>query len=115
MKSWYFVCDCGAKFFHAAEAADCPRCGKLLESGERMEPPWKLLTVAEAAEYLNCSARTVRKLLDSGLVSYHRCPGVRVSIQAIEAYLDLTKRTGRGPPLQVSKGQRPRLKHLRLS
>jgi hypothetical protein len=37
---WYFVCECGAKFFCQVQGVNCPRCGEVLQSRERLEPPW---------------------------------------------------------------------------
>lgn len=38
---WYFVCECGAKFFCSVEWVECPRCNQSLRSHERLEPPWR--------------------------------------------------------------------------
>lgn len=39
---WYFVCECGAKWFARHTQLMCPRCGIEIESTERKVPPWLL-------------------------------------------------------------------------
>src|SRR5260221_262315 len=36
----YFVCSCGAKFFHVYDSYICPRCGRGVESTEKLPVPW---------------------------------------------------------------------------
>lgn len=37
--TWYFDCECDARFYCAAEIVVCPRCGRLIEATQRMAPP----------------------------------------------------------------------------
>ena len=73
-----------------------------------------LFTVQEVAQRLNCSISTVYHLIESGQLPHHRCPGVRVSEEQINAYL---KASERGPTTErtpVCTGVRPRLSHIKL-
>jgi excisionase family DNA binding protein len=48
----------------------------------------KLRTIAETGEILNCSRRTVRRLIESGELRAHRIRGlIRISDADIAAYL----------------------------
>jgi hypothetical protein len=40
VKRWYFVCECGAKWFHVDQAYRCPRCGRRQTSTELLPVPW---------------------------------------------------------------------------
>ncbi len=73
-----------------------------------------MLTVTQVAVRLNCSVSTIYGLITSGRLEHHRCPGVRVSEEQLEAYLETTKR---GRRLEIPKlpRQRPRLRHISLS
>ena len=73
-----------------------------------------MLKVSQVAELLSCSAGTVYQLIETGKLGHHRCPGVRVSDEQLQAYLESTKRgpqerttARRHPPRQV-------LKHIKL-
>ncbi len=116
-KLWYFVCQCGAKFFAKENNLDCPRCGETLESTEQMEPPWtnRYLTIREAAQRLRASPRSIYGLCQRGLLVHFKLPGVgvRISEEAIEEFLKAYQRTGTGKPLRIS-GPRQKLRHLRV-
>lgn len=68
-----------------------------------------MLRVSQVANRLNCSVSTVYSLIESGLLSHYRCPGVRVSEEQLLAYVESTKReaipvtsrTARTRPTQV--------------
>ena len=73
-----------------------------------------MLKVSQVADLLNCSAATVYQLIETGKLGHHRCPGVRVSDQQIQDYLESTKR---GPRERVAAKRRPAqstLKHIKL-
>lgn len=42
-EEFYFVCDCGAKWFAMHSTLACPRCGRTHTSTERHIPPWRVL------------------------------------------------------------------------
>lgn len=114
---WYFVCEnCDCKFFHGTSPCDCPRCGETLVSRERIQPPWrtKLHTVAEAAGILNCSESTVYDLIAKGRLGSHRCPGLRISNQQIEEFLEATKQQPVARSERKASVARIRLKHVHL-
>ena len=73
-----------------------------------------MLTVTQVAQRLNCSVSTIYGLITSGRLEHHRCPGIRVSEEQLEAYLEATKR-GREPETPKLPRQRPRLRHISLS
>ena len=50
-----------------------------------------LHTVRETASILRCAESTVRTLINTEELGHHRCPGIRVSDDQIEAYLATTK------------------------
>lgn len=73
-----------------------------------------MLKVSQVAKVLNCSASTVYQLIETGKLGHHRCPGVRVSDQQIQDYLESTKR---GPLERTTARRRPAqstLKHIKL-
>jgi hypothetical protein len=40
--TWYHACSgCTAKWFAPAAEYDCPRCGLLSQTTERLSPPWQ--------------------------------------------------------------------------
>jgi len=55
---FYFVSQCGAKFFHTEETAECPRCGEQLTSREKLIPPWKCFQ--EAADRKTADAEILQ-------------------------------------------------------
>lgn len=73
----------------------------------------KLLLVAEVADRLRRSVSTVYSLLESGRLVGYRCPGWRVKLADLEAYIESTKKEPQAPP-DRSRGPMPRLKHIRL-
>lgn len=114
---WYFVCvNCNCKFFNDVSPCDCPRCGETLLSNERIRPPWdiQLFSVKEAAAILNCSESTVRNLIDTGQIGYHRCPGKKISAEQLAEYLEETKRERREPKPRKSQPHRPRLRNIKV-
>jgi len=114
---FYFVCNCGAKFFHGEAAVECPRCGEALNSSERIRPPWriKLLTVRQVAEILAISQSKVYELIEGGDLSHHRMGGaIRISEEQIQEYLEGTKQGRREPEPRKSKPPRPNLRHIKL-
>ena len=73
-----------------------------------------LLKVSEVARRLNCSVSTVYGLIERELLPYHRCPGIRVSEEQINAYLDGVRH---GPVTRREKSRpvcRPRLRDLAM-
>ncbi|MGE0760125.1 MAG: hypothetical protein AB7O38_24140 [Pirellulaceae bacterium] len=46
-EQFYFVCDCGAKWFSPRSRATCPRCGRTHTSGEILPVPWLAACVAK--------------------------------------------------------------------
>ena len=113
---FYFVCDCNAKFFNDVSPCDCPRCGETLASSERIQPPWriKLHTVAETADILKCSESTVYDLLAKEKLGSHRCPGLRISDEQLQAYLEETKRERSEQQPRQRRPRLPRLRHVKL-
>ena len=73
-----------------------------------------LFKVQEVAQRLNCSISTVYSLIESGRLPHYRCPGVRVSEEQINAYLNDTKREQLESVSPKPKLPRPVLKHIRL-
>ena len=51
-----------------------------------------MFKVSEVAEMLNCSESTVYALVESGELEHYRCPGIRVSQQQIDDYLERSRR-----------------------
>jgi len=115
---WYFVCDCGAKFFHAEQTIDCPRCGERRVASERLTPPWKkLLTVKEAASVLSISPSSLYDMASKGEITHRRVRGsLRFALEDIDDYLQACKREKReaGQDRSIRRPPRPRLKHIRL-
>ena len=73
-----------------------------------------MLKVSQVAALLNCSVATVYQLIETGRLGHHRCPGVRVSDEQLQAYLESTKR---GPQERTAARRRPAqqtLKHIKL-
>ena len=73
-----------------------------------------MLKVSQVAALLNCSVGTVYQLIEAGNLGHHRCPGVRVSDEQLQAYLESTKR---GPQERTTARRRPAqqtLKHIKL-
>jgi excisionase family DNA binding protein len=73
-----------------------------------------MLKVSQVAKLLNCSVSTTYQLIETGKLGHHRCPGVRVSEEQLQAYLDSTKRD---PHERVVTKRRPAqtmLKHIKL-
>ncbi len=73
-----------------------------------------LLKVSDVAKRLNCSASTVYGLIERDLLPHHRCPGIRVSEEQINAYLEAARH---GPVAQREEprpAHRPRLRDLVL-
>ena len=73
-----------------------------------------LFKVQEVAQRLNCSISTVYSLIESGRLPHHRCPGVRISEEQINAYLKASERGPSTKRTPVCTGVRPRLKHIKL-
>ncbi|MDB5344289.1 MAG: hypothetical protein JWP89_2666 [Schlesneria sp.] len=71
-----------------------------------------MLRIAQVAERLNHHASTVRKLIDDGTLGHHRCPGIRVSEEQLEAYLEKTRRESESPR-RKTPDSRPRLRFKR--
>jgi excisionase family DNA binding protein len=68
-----------------------------------INPISNLLRVADVAKRLNCSASTVYALIESGRLAHHRCPGVRVSEEQLENFLQSSKREQHRHVRQPSK------------
>ena len=73
-----------------------------------------LFKVQQVAQRLNCSVSTVYSLIESGRLPHHRCPGVRVSEEQINTYLNETKREQLEPSSPQPKLPRLQLKHIRM-
>lgn len=76
-----------------------------------------LLRVEAVAKRLDCHPTTVRKLIKKGLLGHHRCPGIKVSEEQLQDYLDGSRRTKqeRSEPKPCKpKPRRPRLRELKL-
>ncbi|MFN0018071.1 MAG: helix-turn-helix domain-containing protein [Pirellulaceae bacterium] len=69
----------------------------------------------EVASRLNCSIATAYALIEKRTLSHYRCPGVRVSEDQLEEYLEKTKREREEATPDKRSRSRPRteLKHLR--
>ena len=77
--------------------------------------PSRLLTVAEAAQFLGCSETNVYALIDSGdlpFVCIGRRKGYRLDRLDIEAFIERRKQSKAAAPPR--KMPRPKLKHIRL-
>lgn len=73
-----------------------------------------MLKVSQVAKLLNCSVSTTYQLIETGKLGHHRCPGVRVSEEQLQAYLESTRRD---PQERVVAKRRPAqttLKHIKL-
>lgn len=73
----------------------------------------KLLLPAECCAILRCSKSTFYGLLERGELIGHRCPGWRVKVEDLHAYLQKTRREPETPRKRNSD-RRPRLKHLKI-
>ena len=51
-----------------------------------------MFKVAQIAERLNCSESTVYQLIETGALRHYRCPGIRISEEQLQAYLQETER-----------------------
>lgn len=70
----------------------------------------ELWTVAEAAEHMGCSEKTVRRLLESGKLPYIRISAriTRIDPGDVEIYLESVRvRAGALQQKQKAKGRRP--------
>ena len=75
----------------------------------------RLLTVAEAAQFLGCSETNVYALIDAGdlpFVSIGRRKGYRLDRMDLEAFIDQRKQSK--AVASPTKMPRPKLKHIRL-
>lgn len=72
------------------------------------------MRVAAVAKRLDCSVATVYGLIEKGILSHHRCPGIRVSEEQISEYLDATKMERGEPESRKRKAPRPKLRHIKL-
>ena len=73
-----------------------------------------MLKVSQVAKLLNCSVSTTYQLIETGKLGHHRCPGVRVSDEQLQDYLESTRR---GPQERFATKRRPArqtLKHIKL-
>ncbi len=73
-----------------------------------------MLKVSQVAKLLNCSVSTAYQLIETGKLGHHRCPGVRVSDEQIQDYLESTRR---GPQERIAtkrRAARQTLKHIKL-
>jgi Helix-turn-helix domain len=67
--------------------AKMDRIEKLLESFEKPRPDRKFLTLKQTAEELNLCVKSVRRLIDRGLLKTSKgTRAVRVPVEEIEAY-----------------------------
>jgi orotate phosphoribosyltransferase-like protein len=67
--------------------AKMDRIEKLLESFEKPRPIRKFLTLKQTAEELNLCVKSVRRLIDRGLLKTSKgTRAVRIPIEEIEAY-----------------------------
>ncbi len=82
---------------------------------EQQQIPFRLLTVAEAAQFLGCSETNVYALIDGGelpFVSIGRRKGYRLDRMDLEAFIDRRKQSK--SVASPTKMPRPKLKHIRL-
>lgn len=113
---WYHVCDCGAKLFAAENPIECPRCGEVLTSKERIKPPWRkrLLNVADAASELSVSRAKLYEMVEKSEISHRRIgASIKFAEEDLEEFLASVKkeRRERRPPQPAkSKRRRPLLK-----
>ena len=73
-----------------------------------------MLKVSQVAKLLNCSASTVYQLIEGGKLGHQNCPGVCVSDEQLQAYLETTQR---GQQERTRTSRRPvqqTLKHIKL-
>jgi excisionase family DNA binding protein len=67
--------------------AKMERIEKLLEGFEKPRPVRKFLTLKQTAEELNYCVKTVRRLIDRGLIKTSKgTRAVRIPLEEIEAY-----------------------------
>jgi hypothetical protein len=67
--------------------AKMDRIEKLLESFEKPRPARKFLTLKQTAEELNLCVKSIRRLIDRGLLKTSKgTRAVRIPIEEIEAY-----------------------------
>ena len=82
---------------------------------QHQKPSPRLLTVAEAAQFLGCSETNIYALIDGGdlpFVSIGRRKGYRLDRQDLESFIDRRKQSkGAASPRKMP---RPKLKHIRL-
>jgi excisionase family DNA binding protein len=87
----------------------------MTEKQPQSRVPSRLLTVAEAAQFLGCSETNVYALIDSGdlpFVSIGKRKGYRLDQMDLEAFIDRRKRSKAvASPMKMP---RPKLKHIRL-
>lgn len=74
-----------------------------------------MLRVKAVAQRLDCSISTVYALINTNLLGHHRCPGIRVSEDQLQRFLDETKRErSEPPPRKAANPLRPVLRHISL-
>ena len=73
-----------------------------------------MLKVSQVAKFLNCSVSTAYQLIETGKLGHYRCPGVRVSEQQIQDYLESTRREPRERTATRRRPAQQTLKHIRL-
>ena len=73
-----------------------------------------LFKVQQVAQRLNCSVSTVYSLIESGRLPHHRCPGVRVSEEQINSYLNESKCEQPERSSPQPRLPRVQLKHIRM-
>ncbi|QDT53854.1 Helix-turn-helix domain protein [Caulifigura coniformis] len=73
----------------------------------------ELMSVATVAKRLKHSPATVYALIESGRLAHYRCPGIRVSEEQLQAFLESVKqpaqKTEQSPP-----PARIKLRHISL-
>lgn len=65
------------------------------------------------AQRLNNSISTIYALIESGELEHYRCPGIRVSEDQLDRYLQSSER-GRRESRPARSPRPPKLNHIRL-
>lgn len=115
--SYYFVSECGAKFFHHAQDVACPRCGEQLHSEEEVEPPWRTYDVRSAALMLGISRSKLYELVERQRITHRRIGGsIRFTTDDLAEFLEEVKeaKREREKPACKQKPSRPRLRNFSL-
>ena len=73
-----------------------------------------MLKVADVAERLNCSIATVYQLVESKRLPHYRCPGIRVSEEQLNEFLEATRLGQKVSPQPTRQSIRVPLKHIKL-